>query len=106
MNTRYRHLILAIFGLALAGAASIAQARDRHADFSIHLPHLSISSHHGQHAPHYNYYQPQVVGHYHGRQFCHLSHDSGHAYDERDHHYYDRHPRYRNNHYRGHHYDH
>ena len=107
MFSRYRYPLLAVLSLTLLGAVPLAQARDRHADFSIHLPHLSISSHHGRHAPHYDYYQPQVARHYHGRQLCHLSHDSGYAYGEQDHHYYyDRHPRYRDHYDRGNYYRH
>ena len=105
MFSRYRYPLLAVLSLALLGAAPLAQAHDWHADFSIHLPHLSISSGHGRHVPHYGYYPPQVVGHYHGRQLCHLRHDAGHAY-EQDHHYYDRHSRYRDHHDRGYQYRH
>lgn len=108
MNTRYRTLLLAIFGLALAGATSLAQARDRHVDFSINLPHLVISSHHGYAGyPYYN--PPHVAGHYHGRQLCHLSHAVGHHYyDSQPHygHWQRHHDRRHDRHHDRHHYDH
>lgn len=91
MFSRYRYPLLAVLSLALLGAAPLAQARDRHVDFSIHLPHLSISSGHGLHAPHHGYYQPRVVRHYHGRHICHLRHESRHEYNR----YENRHRRYR-----------
>lgn len=98
MFSRYRYPLLAALSLTLLAAAPLAQARDRHVDFSINLPHLSISSDHDRHVPYYGYYRPQVVKHYHGRQLCHLRHDSGHAYGEQDRHYSDHRPRQRDHH--------
>lgn len=109
MNTRYRTLLLAIFGLALTGAASLAQARDRHVDFSINLPHLAISSQHGYAG--YPYYDPpHVSSHYHGRQLCHLSHarEQHYGHDDDPHygHSQRHHDRRHNRRHNRHHYDH
>lgn len=92
MISRYRYPLLAVFALTLLGAAPLAQAGHR-VDFSLVLPPLIVSSHHG--------YGPQVVAHYHGRQICHLRHEYRHDYG------HDRYlDRYRHHHYRDHYYRH
>ncbi len=89
MFSRYRYPLLAVLSLALLGAAPLAQAHDRHyVDFSLILPPLVVSSHHG--------YEPYAVAHYHGRQICRLRHDDRYEYDR----YYDRHREYREHYYR------
>ncbi len=91
MFSRYRYPLLAVLSLTLLGAAPLAQARDRHhVDFSLILPPLVVSSHHG--------YGPHVVAHYHDRQICHLRHEYRHGYGHD--HYYDRHRYYRDHSYR------
>ncbi len=89
MFSRYRYPLIAVLSLTLLGAAPLAQAG--HVDFSLVLPPLIVSSHHG--------HGPQVVAHYHGRQICHLRHEYRHhdyGYDR----YYDRHRHYRDHYYR------
>ena len=89
MFSRYRYPLLAVLSLTLLGAAPLAQAHDRHhVDFSLLLPPLVVSSHHG--------YRPYAVAHYHGREICHLRHDYRYEHDR----YYDRHQHYRDHHYR------
>lgn len=98
MFSRYRYPLLAVLTLALLGAAPLAHARDRHhVDFSLILPPLVVSSHHGQ-GTYAGYYNPHSVEHYHGRQICHLRHEYRHEYGH-DHHY-DRHRHYRDHYYR------
>lgn len=88
MISRYRYPLLAILSLTLLGAAPLAQARDRHhVDFSLVVPPLVVSSHHG--------YRPHAAAHYHGRQICHLRHEYRHHEYGRDQYYGDRHRYYR-----------
>lgn len=91
MFPRVRYPLLAILSLTLLGAAPLAQA-GHHVDFSLVLPPLVVSSHHG--------HGPRVVAHYHGRQICHLRHEYRHGYGHD--HYYDRHHYDRHRHHRGH----
>jgi len=96
MFSRYRYPLLAVLSLMLLGAAPLAQAHSRlHVDFSLILPPLVVSSHHG-YGPYYGYSRPRIVAHYHGRQVCHVRHVSRYEHD----HYYDHGRPYRDRNYR------
>ena len=91
MFSRYRYPLIAILSLTLLGVAPLAQAGP-HVDFSLVLPPLIVSSHHG--------YRPHAAAHYHDRQICHLRHEYRHQGYGRDQYYDSRHRHYRDHYYR------